>query len=397
MIRTAPSIVTLALIAAVSPLAMNVYLPSLPAIADDFNTPTSSAQLTVSIYLAATAIAQLIIGPLSDKFGRRPVMLWGLAIMIAATFICIYAPTIEVLWLGRILQASCAAGVVLSRAIARDMVEGSEAASMIGYITMGMTLAPMLGPVFGGFLDEWYGWQSSFWVLIGFASFVFVVCWFDMGETNKNMDSKFSDQLRAYPELISSRRFLGYCATLGLTASTFFVYLGAAPILSDEFYGMSPSTFGFYFVFIACGYMIGNFISGRYSTRFGINPMMFAGCLVVAAGLLIALGFYALNLTHPVFFFGMTFFVGIGHGMTLPNANGGVVNLRPQIAGAASGLAATFQIACGSGFAAFSFYAFSPGKSVLTLLLLMLVTVLGAILATLYVIYIEKSVENEQA
>src|SRR5690606_33453505 len=131
------------------------------------------AQLTVSLYLAATAVLQLFIGPASDRFGRRPVMLFSFGMFVLSTLAAIHAPTMEFLLFCRLLQAFAAAGMVLSRAVVRDTVGPNEAASRIGYITMGMTVAPMVGPVLGGFLDAFYGWQAAFYLMLAFGMLAF--------------------------------------------------------------------------------------------------------------------------------------------------------------------------------------------------------------------------------
>src|SRR5690606_31281471 len=152
-----PHLVTLVMAAAVGPLAMNVFLPSLPGMARHFDSDYAVMQLAVSFYLAATAVLQLSLGPASDRVGRRPVMLVCLAVFLLGTVAAVYAPTVEALLLCRLLQAFSSAGMVISRAVVRDTVGTMEAASQIGYITMGMSVVPMIGPMIGGFLDEIFG------------------------------------------------------------------------------------------------------------------------------------------------------------------------------------------------------------------------------------------------
>jgi len=156
---TPPHIITLVAGAALGALSMNMFLPSLPRMAIYFSTPAAVMQLTVSVYLVATAVLQLLIGPLSDRFGRRPVLLVGIVVFMLGTLICMYSTQVEILILGRIIQAFSVAGLVLSRAIVRDLVSADKAASMIGYVTMGMAIGPMIAPTIGGILDETFGWQ----------------------------------------------------------------------------------------------------------------------------------------------------------------------------------------------------------------------------------------------
>lgn len=393
--KSPPHIATLALAAAIAPLAMNVYLPSLAAIAEHFNTTAPTAQLSVSLFLAATAIMQIVIGPISDQHGRRPVMLILLFMMLAATLVCIYAPTIEIFLAGRILQASAAVGIVLSRAIVRDMIGGDGAASMIGYVTMGMTLAPMIGPALGGVLATYFGWQACFWLIFAFTAFAIAVMWFDLGETNKNLGGSFKETFAVWPELMRSHRFWGYALCCAFSSGAFFAFLGAAPLIGIQYYGMSPTQFGLYFFFIAIGYMSGNYLAGKYSVRFGMNPMMMTGNIVVVAGITIALTTIHLMPSQPLAFFIPIFLLGVGNGITLPNANAGIVNVRPKIAGAASGLGGSMQIGGGALFAALTGFGLEPGNGPFLLLLVMMVSIFLAIGASLYVFYINRERQKE--
>ena len=178
---------------------------------------------------------------------------------------------------------------MLSRAIVRDMVATDEAASKIGYVTMGMTLAPMLGPLIGGFLDEHFGWQSTFvlTVLLGFLAFT--VLFLDLGETNHARSRSMLAQVGAYPELFRSRRFWGYTAVAAFTSGMFFAFLGGGPYVATEMLGLTPSQYGLYFGVIPLGYMFGNFCSGRFSQRVGVNRMIAIGGGVAVLGVILAL------------------------------------------------------------------------------------------------------------
>jgi len=382
-----PHIVTLAFAAAVSPMAMNVYLPSLDSMARYFDTTALMVQLSVSVFLAATAIVQIIVGPLSDYYGRRPIMLASMGIMLAATLVCIFAPTIEILLLGRALQAGGAAGLVLSRAIARDLRSGTQAASLIGYITMGMTLAPMLAPVAGGYLGEHFGWQASFWLIFLFAGLVLVILWFDLSETapNPGRAGGFAAYVAAWPRLLRSSAFWGYCLTCAFSSGAFFVYLGAGPVVGSIYYGLTPSSFGYFFMLIAIGYLLGNFLAGRFSTRIGIVPMMMIGNLIGIAGILISLGLALLANENALNFFGLMFFVGLGNGITLPNANAGMVNVQPELAGAASGLGAAMQTGGGATFAGLAAIFILPENGPVATLVFILTSLLCAVAASVYV------------
>lgn len=388
---TPPHIVTLVLATATGALAMNVFLPSLPGIARYFNADYAVVQLAVSLYLAATAVLQLFIGPASDRFGRRPVMLGCFGIFLVASVATIYAPTIEFMLAARVMQAFSAAGMVLSRAIVRDTVSTDEAASKMGYITMGMAAVPMVGPAIGGILDELYGWQAAFLLTLGFGVVAFVVVYLDLGETNRNRSSSMLAQVRAYPELISSRRFWGYVLTAAFTSGTFFAFLGGGPYVATEMLGLRPSQYGYYIGMISIGYIAGNFLSGRFSRRFGINTMMFAGCLVATAGTFSALLLFGAGYFHALSLFGSTVLVGLGNGMTLPNANAGIVSVRPHLAGSASGLGGSMQIGGGAVLAMVCGILLSPQTGPWPLLWMMFFSTLGAIGASLYVLRIART------
>src|SRR5690606_933890 len=192
-----PHLITLVFAAATAALSTNLFLPSLPGIAEYFDTKYSVIQLTVSLYLVSQAFLQLGIGPASDRFGRRPVMLFGFTIFLTSTLAAIWAPNIETLLVCRALQAFAACGMVLARAIVRDTAEPADAASRLGYVMMCMTAAPMVGPMIGGFLDEIYGWKASFYMMGAFGVIAIVVIYKDLGETNPYKSSSMLAQIKA--------------------------------------------------------------------------------------------------------------------------------------------------------------------------------------------------------
>ena len=308
--RTPPHIVTLVLLTGLSALSLNVMLPSLPSLAAWYGADYGVAALSISAYLGLTAVLQLVLGPLSDRFGRRPVLLGCFTVFLVATVGCLLAPTIEVFLAFRMAQAVIASGIALSRAIVRDMVPADQAASLIGYVTMGMSLVPMVSPMIGGWLDETFGWQSVFVLMLAFGVAVTALMALDLGETNLRPSSSFIAQFRAYPELMRSHRFWGYSLTAALASGAFFSLLGGGPWVATNLLGMSPSSLGFHFGFISVGYLIGNFLSGRYATRVGLNGMMLYGAIVSTFGMLLVLVLFALGIRTPLSFFGSILFLG---------------------------------------------------------------------------------------
>lgn len=390
---TPPHVVTLVAIAGIGALSMNIFLPALPAMASFFDVDYALIQLAISAYLGVVALLQIIIGPLSDRFGRRPVLLGGLGIFVLATLGCVLATDIETLLGFRMLQAAVASGIVLSRAIVRDMVPPEKAASMIGYVTMGMSLMPMIGPALGGVLNDAFGWQSSFIMLGVSGLLVLFLIYADLGETNQHKSASFGAQFRAYPDLIRARRFWGYTLTAGFASGAFFSFLGGAPFISKEVLGLSATEMGGYFGIVAFGYMVGNFFSGRYSQRAGINLMMVMGSVVATFGALISLALFEFGILHPLSLFGPMFFVGIGNGMTLPNANAGIVSVRPHLAGSASGLSGAITIGSGAALSALAGALLTPETGAMPLFALMVAVSLLAILASFYVIWVAKRAE----
>lgn len=392
---TPPRLVTLVLIAGLGALNMNIFLPSLPAMAEYFQTDYALVQLSVSAYLAITAVLQLMIGPLSDRYGRRPVMLCGLSIFMVATVGCLLATDITTFLVFRMIQATVATGIVLSRAIVRDMVSADKAASMIGYVTMGMSLVPMVGPVLGGLLSEVFGWKSTFACTFLFGILVSATVYFDMGETNRATSSSFGAQFRSYPELVSSRRFWGYALICAFASGGFFAFLGGGPWVATQVLGMEPGETGLYFGFIAVGYMIGNGISGRFAERVGLNGMVMAGSIIAAAGIGLSVVLFLFGYQTPLTLFGPIMFVGLGNGLTLPSANAGVVSVRPHLAGSASGLGGALMIGGGAALSAVTGALLGPETGAWPLLLMMLGTLSLGIVASAYVYHRARVVEAQ--
>jgi DHA1 family bicyclomycin/chloramphenicol resistance-like MFS transporter len=388
--NTPPHIVTLVLLAGLSALSMNIFLPSLPNMAAYFESDYSLMQLAISLYLAVTGVLQLVIGPMSDRYGRRPIILAGLAIFMVATVGCLLASSVEVFLTFRMIQAGIATGMVLSRAIVRDMVPAEQSASMIGYVTMGMSLVPMAAPAIGGYLDSLFGWQANFSMLLVLGVIIGGIIYFDLGETNLNPSPNFMAQVRDYPELFRSRRFWGYALTAAFGSGSFFAFLGGAPFVGTNFFGLSSTGLGLYFGFVSLGYLVGNFLSGRYSVRVGINRMMLYGAIITVAGLCVSFVSLLAGGTHPLFFFGFMVAVGIGNGMVLPNANAGMLSVRPQLAGSASGLGGAIMLLGGASLAVLTGAVLTPERGPYPLLVLMILTTVLAIVVISYIMSVER-------
>ena len=392
---TPPHILTLILLAAIQALAMNIFLPSLPNMTGYFDTEYRVLQLSVAVYLAVSAVLQLIIGPVSDKYGRRPVILAGLVLFLVATLGCMLSTSAEMFLGFRMMQASVVVTMVLSRAIISDIAPPERAASMIAYVTMGMAVVPMIGPAIGGILDESFGWKSNFVLLIILGTLILWLSWRDLGETAPKSDNTLGQQFREYPELFMSQRFWGYALASGFASGVFFAYLGGAPFVGSEVYSLSPKQVGFYFGAPAVGYFLGNFFSGKFSSRIGVNNMVFWGSIVNLLGVLLSTVCISAGYSHPLGFFGFMIFVGLGNGMTIPNATAGMLAVRPHLAGTASGLGGAIMIAGGATLSALAGILLAPGTGAYPLLWIMLSTAMLSIIAICYVIYREKQLAQQ--
>lgn len=387
---TAPHVSTLILLAGISAMAMNVFLPSLPGMAAHFEVDYSVMQLSVATYLAMNAVLQVLIGPVSDKIGRRPVILSGVILFCLATVGCLLAPNATVFLIFRSLQAVIAVAMVLSRAVVRDMYSQDRAASMIGYVTMGMAVVPMVAPAIGGILEDAFGWRANFLMLLGCGLVVLAISWRDLGETSAPTENSLLQQFREYPELLKSPRFWGYCLASAFGSGAFFAYLGGAPFVGTEVFGLTPSQLGLYFAAPSIGYFLGNWATGLLAARKGVNTMVLWGTLISTLGMGLSLIVSYGGHSSPLVFFGFMSLVGIGNGMTIANATAGMLSVRPHLAGTASGLGGAIMIGGGAGLSALAGALLKPGRGEFPLVWIMFVTSVLAVIAILYVIRRER-------
>ena len=388
---TPPHIVTLVLLAGVSAMNMSIFLPSLPTMTEAFNTEYGVMQLSISLYLAFTAGLQIIIGPLSDRYGRRPIVLGALSIFAAASIGCYLSTTVEMFLTFRMIAASVAVGMVMSRTIVRDVVPMAEAASMIGYVTMGMSLVPMFAPTIGGFIDEFFGWRAIFLFTFAFGVALALLCWADQGETNQAKSVSFMAQIKDYPELFTSPRFWGYALSAAFASGAFFAFLGGSPYVASVVYELPSTTTRYLFGVPALGYFIGNMISGRYSVSIGVNKMILIGSILLVAGMAASLIVTAIGYGSAFAFFAFCTFVGLGNGMVLPNATAGLLSVRPHLAGTASGVGGAIMIGGGAALAALAGSLLEHGHGSYPLQWVMLISAVASLVSVLLVLRREKA------
>ena len=376
---------TLVLLASISALAMNSFLPSLPNMAEHFGSSTALMGLSVGVYLGTSAIFQILVGPLSDRIGRRTVSLWALIIFILVSISCVYAPNTFVFMFLRALQAIAACTFVVARAIVRDTTETQASGSKIAYISMGTAICPMFGPALGGLMDGWFGWEANFWFIGGLGLLILVIAYFDLGETVPENTQGFRQQFSEYPELLLSRRFWGYCLASAFGAGAFFAYLGGGPFVGSIVYNLSPEMLGLYFGAPAIGYFFGNFLSGRFTIRFGIDAMILWGLWIIFSGLSLSMVCSYIGYGTVETFFGFMIFVGLGNGLTIPNATAGMLSVRPHLAGTASGLGGAMMIAIGAALSTLAGAFLVPGSNEMPLLMLMWFSSLSGVAVIIYV------------
>ncbi len=338
----------LSLLTALGPLSMDMYLPSLPDIGRALDAPTAQVQLTIASYLFGFAVGQIVYGPVSDRIGRKPVMLAALALYGVASVGCALTGSIGALTAMRFVQAFGGAGsIVLARAVVRDLYSGARAGrelSLMGSVT---AFAPIVAPVIGGVLQTLFGWRSSFVLLVIFAAVSATAAARLLPETLRQRTAgPFS--LAAISGLYRSvLRHRGFLANLGILTTTFvglFAWVSGAPVvMQGSSYGLSPLSFGVTFAMAAAGYLVGTFIAARIVMRIGIDRTMGIGCVALAAGGLIMAAVVALKLANVIWFVGaMTVYLA-GLGFALPASMAGALTPFPDRAGTASSLMGFIQ------------------------------------------------------
>ena len=346
-----PSYAILVAISAIGPLALNLFMPSMPGLQREFGVSYGVAQLTLTLYLIGMAVCQLVYGPISDRVGRRPMLLFGMALFVAASLMAALAPSIHVLIAARLLQAvGGAAGVVLARAMVRDVFDRETSASVISYITMAFVVAPMVAPAIGGYIDVHGGWRMGFWVLSGLGAAVLAAAWRFLPETHVNREGPghgFS-LLSGAARLFALPRFRGYTLVLAFTSSVFFAFLGGAPHIMMNVLHRTPMEYGLWFASVSAGYMAGNFLSGRYTKAVGLDRMILIGAGVTLAGGLLCFAAAVTGLLSPVTLFLPMCLAAIGNGLTIPNGTAGAISVDQRLTGAAAGWSGFSQMACGA-------------------------------------------------
>ena len=338
-----------AAIFALLPISTDLYLPALPAIRGEFGISSAQSQLTLSAFIVGFGLAQLIHGPLSDRFGRRPVLIAGIVLYAAASVECMLAPSIEALIAARFIQGiGACAGQVMARAIVRDLYDPVRGARVLAQMMFFFCLAPLLGPLIGGNLTVWFGWRATFAFLLAFSLVVLSCACLMLAETNRQPDPAATNVRRLWGNawtILRNRTFLGYSACVTFSYCGVFSFLSASSFVLIDVLGVVPERFGLWFMIAVSGNMIGAMACSRLTQRFPLAKLLAASASVTCLGGLFLFALAGAGLAHPwAVILPMSIFL-MGHGITTPVCLAAAIGPFPTMAGTASAVLGLMQVA----------------------------------------------------
>jgi len=348
----------LMLTAAAGPFSMQVFLPALPAIQRSFNVSQSVAQLALSLSMVSIAISTLIYGPLSDRFGRKPVLVGGMILFLGGSLLSTFAPSIGALIVGRIIQAAgSGSGMVLGRAIVRDAYGAAEAPKIIHYLTMAMVTAPMVAPVIGGFLTDGFGWRANFALTAIIAALVTALVILLLRETltaadrqqrNGSVTRAVFTSLKAAGTV---KPFWGYALVSSFNMAVFFAFVSGAPYLMVDGLKRPPSEYGLWFLGVPGMYVVGSFMATRLLNSLGLDRSIIWGTILCVVTLAVAAALYSSVALTPALLFLPAYAISFFQGLVISNGVAGAINACPKAVGAASGLVGFVQMLISAGAA----------------------------------------------
>jgi DHA1 family bicyclomycin/chloramphenicol resistance-like MFS transporter len=350
--EVAASKLTLMLLVAmtgVAPISLYLLVPALPKLATIFGRDISLAQMTVSLYMVGIACSQIIMGPLSDKFGRRPVLLAGLALMVGASVACIFVQNLPQLIIARFLQAlGGASGMVISRAIIRDLYERDRISSMISLVIAVMMIAQMLSPLTGGLIETAFGWRAIFYVITAASLATVIAIALLLPETRR--DRAPGNGFRGdVGSLLTSRAFVGFMLCQVLASQIIFAFAGGGPYIVVNQMGRSSAEYGAWFAVPAFAYLIGNIFCVRFAPRHSLKKLIWFGLALQFLGAALNLVWSLVGITQaPSFLFGTQMIVMFANAFVMSNSAAGAISVRPDAAGTASGAMGFLQMGVGS-------------------------------------------------
>ncbi|PWF55723.1 multidrug effflux MFS transporter [Massilia glaciei] len=324
------------------PLSTDLYLASLPSLATVFNVPASTVQLTLSMFVLAFGGAQLVVGPLSDRYGRRPVLLWGLSLYVLASVLCALAPNIELLIAARFLQAlGCCSAIIIARAIVRDAYAPADSVLVIARASTWLSLAPLLGPILGSYLQVAFGWRAAFLALSILSSCVLAAVVLRLPETNVHKDPRATELrglLANYKLVLGSRAFWSHALPGALSYGAIFAFISGSSLVLIRVLNVPTEWFGYCFAFGVSGYMTGTIACRRLISRFGADATLRIGSALSLVSGALFLALVAAGVAHWALVLAAMFLTMGAHGVNFPVAQNGSVTPFPQQAGTAAGL-----------------------------------------------------------
>lgn len=356
-------IVLLVALSAFGPMSMSIYTPSMPDIGRAFAATDEQVKLTLTTFLLGFSAGQMIYGPLSDRFGRRPVLIAGVLVYAAMGLACAFATSIDMLIGLRLFHGiGVCSGAVVARAITRDIFGHEGAARVIAWIALGINVAPAVAPIIGGHLTGWFGWQSIFLFLAAFGFVVLVAVLVELKESNPYLgqNAGILNTLRQCGPMLANRRYMGFVIAIGATFGAMFAYVVASPFVLMKMIGLAPETYGYWILTSVAGFTCGSFIATRVVGRLSPDRAILIGLIVATLGCALMLVLALLGRLHVLTIVGPYFVVATGCGMTMAHAYAGGVNQFPRQAGTASSLMGTLQMS-GAALATALVTAFTDG------------------------------------
>ena len=327
---------------AVAPLAMDIYLASMPSMAQALRTSDDRIQLTLSLYMYGWGASQIFVGPLADRFGRRPALIAGLVLFVAASIACAAARTIEALIAARIAQSiGMATAAVVPRAIVRDLYAGERAARMLSLMGVVLGMAPIIAPIIGSHLHVWFGWQANFVFVAAYGAIALACVIAALPETITAKNAKATDPavvLANYRRLLQSRRYIGYVLVAAFAASGLFAFLAGSAFVFIAVMGGGEESFGLLFGAVMLGNIAGSALGSRLVARLGIDRMIgYSTWLMLLAGLVLGVLAWA-RIAHPAAIVVPMFVFMVALMTTMPQATAGGLTPYPDVAGSAASL-----------------------------------------------------------
>ncbi|RUM26806.1 MFS transporter [Rhizobium vallis] len=373
----------LLLLTALSVLPVNIYLPALPNIAAAFQADFALVNLSIAGYAIVNALTEIVAGAMSDRYGRRPVALVAVSIFIVASVGCALAPNIGIFLMFRVMQAAIAACFCVALVVIKETAGERQAANRIGYAAMGWAIAPMLGPTFGGVLNEMFGWRAIFVALALFGAAILAISMRELKETSGHMSKPRGNYFASYGQLLGSARFWAYTLCMACSTGTLYIFLGGASLAVGGSLGGSSAKLRLLMGLVPAGFILGSYLAARFTGR-SLGTTLVIARVSTCTGLLPGLALSISGVTHVLAFFGPCMFIGIGNGLTFPAANLGVMSVRANLAGTAAGLAAAMSIAGGALIASIAGLFLREEGAVSTLFLMLLTSASLALSAAIF-------------